>query len=550
MKQCYSTVLLAIAIAMPATAQHIDHRSLHQQPNRQVMAIQNSDSYQRLHGTNPWCAEAQQLGTPAWRANDVNATKNVWLCKHYVTTNILERPDYEGNMSKSTTVRDVYNTYNTWGKVATQLSLTRGATTGIYNVYIYDDNGVLTERKEFNYDVATKANTLELVSTYAYDQDGNQTEELQRKYNSETGEYTNVSRIETLYTKMSPYFPAVYAQYSWNSETNSWQEEYKEVNTRTNNEAGVINGITNTIYLNAEKNLSFKNDMTYSADVKPTIYRAEQVYYAMPGETVGFDADRRSSMVNRENIVVTDYNVDFSQSDKWNTLDFVLGDNYQCDRHNITSYMKGTECVQMVAGGCKETHTSKYNNGLLSYTHTEDSRSGDGQYTYEQCDESDEWGSCVLNIFKYSGLGANETPSDAKLKGIEMMKLKYTSKDSYTLEWWYSADNTAPQPLKKTQEEWRTINYNNTGAYIVYDERGNIYYTDDVYTKTVNTTEYLEFEQFTINAINSITTDGSGEQVRRVYNTSGVCVGTTTDNLPSGLYIVREGSRTYKMLKK
>ena len=82
MKQCYSTVLLAMAIAMPATAQHIDHRSLHQQPNRQVMALQNSDSYQRLHGTNPWCAEAQQLGTPAWRANDVNATKNVWLCKH------------------------------------------------------------------------------------------------------------------------------------------------------------------------------------------------------------------------------------------------------------------------------------------------------------------------------------------------------------------------------------------------------------------------------------------------------------------------------------
>lgn len=550
MKHYYSTLLLAMAIAMPASAQHKDHRSLHQQPNHQVMAIQNSDSYQRLHGTNPWCAATQQFGAPAWRANDVNATQNVWLCKYYVTTNIQERPDYEGKMQKDVSVADVYNTFNNWGNVATTLYLPRGEATGRYNVYIYDDNGVLTEHKMFKYDVATKANTLEFVTTYVYDQDGNQIEELKREYNSETGEYTNVTRIETLYTKMNPSLPTIYAQYSWDSETNSWQEEYKEVNTRTNTEAGVINGITSTIYINAEKSSSWKYNMVYSADGKPTTYKTEREYFATPGGTVGFDADRRSMIENRENIVVTDYNVDFSQSDKWIALDIVLGDNYQCDRHYITSYMKGTECVQMVVGGCKETRTSKYNKGLLSYTYTEDSRSDDGQYTYDQFDESDEWGSCVLNRFKYTGLGANETPSDAKLKEVAILKRKYTSKDSYTEEQWESADNTAPQPLKKTQEEWRTINYNNTGAYIVYNERGNIYYYDDVYTKSVYTAEYLEFEQRTINAINSITTDGSGEQVRRVYNTSGVCVGTTTDNLPSGLYIVREGSRTYKMLKK
>ena len=43
---------------------------------------------------------------------------------------------------------------------------------------------------------------------------------------------------------------------------------------------------------------------------------------------------------------------------------------------------------------------------------------------------------------------------------------------------------------------------------------------------------------------------GNANAPTAVYNLQGVSTGTSTDNLPAGIYIVKKGNEVYKMIKK
>lgn len=67
---------------------------------------------------------------------------------------------------------------------------------------------------------------------------------------------------------------------------------------------------------------------------------------------------------------------------------------------------------------------------------------------------------------------------------------------------------------------------------------------------------YSLFEKYVYSGISDVTVTsiksatGNANAPTAVYNLQGVSAGTSTDNLPAGMYIVKKGNEVYKMIKK
>ena len=132
MKHYYSTFLLAMAIAMPAAAQHEGHRSLHLQPKHQFAEMQKYENpFAPLIIDAPQPAEAKDFGAPALRDD---ATKQVWLSKYYTITTVNSTSQGD----KTTTILHIHNTYNNIGEIAGSSDKVRGIPTQIYQRYMID----------------------------------------------------------------------------------------------------------------------------------------------------------------------------------------------------------------------------------------------------------------------------------------------------------------------------------------------------------------------------------------------------------------------------
>lgn len=149
MKQYYSTLLLAMAIAMPAAAQHEGHRSLHLQPKHQFAEMQKYENpFAPLIIDAPQPAEAKDFGAPALRDD---ATKQVWLSKYCTRTITNTYQD-----GKTTTILHIHNTYNNIGEIATQIQYNDGEKDGYLYEVTYDANGNITQIDGYYYNIETK----------------------------------------------------------------------------------------------------------------------------------------------------------------------------------------------------------------------------------------------------------------------------------------------------------------------------------------------------------------------------------------------------------
>lgn len=102
-----------------------------------------------------------------------------------------------------------------------------------------------------------------------------------------------------------------------------------------------------------------------------------------------------------------------------------------------------------------------------------------------------------------------------------------------------TADDLEQQSGDKYEYTYR--DYNGTIHTIIqYDWNSG----EDTYSPNIKTV----YEDF-VSGIESVTEAISGAS-NRVYSANGVVVGQSTENLPSGLYIVREGNTTRKVMKR
>lgn len=542
MKHYYSTFLLAMAIAMPAAAQHEDHRSLHLQPKHQFAEMQKYENpFAPLIIDAPQPAEAKDFGAPALRDD---ATKQVWLSKYYTITTVNSTSQGD----KTTTILHIHNTYNNIGEIATQIRYNDGEKDGYLFETTYDANGNITQIDGYSYNIETKEKRERSRITNFYEGvDGQISKTLTTIYKDGVG-FENYTLQLWTYPENPVSGTGTSVSYNWDAVNQKWKEIDKFIHNYSCDEAsGNISDINTKYYVCGNINYEINNHLDYAAG-KPVGYIYKHDEYAGSDDVY---ADYAFSKKIFSNIVYTSYNVDYSKWNNWSKLEEALGGNYQSDVKIISGHVKDGKEKDVSESNIKMAKQSGTNDGLPYYIFIEDWRNENGFYGKEHYQQTDEFGSSVKTTYHYKNLAVGEAPSDDKLMDASMDELMMNANGDYTYNFYISLDNDNPTSLSLRSTEWRTTKYNTEHGYCDSVETGSTYfYSDGTSQSRVETYNYYDYEKYTINAISCITTDGSGEQVRRVYNTSGVCVGTATDNLPSGLYIVREDSRTYKMLKK
>lgn len=171
------------------------------------------------------------------------------------------------------------------------------------------------------------------------------------------------------------------------------------------------------------------------------------------------------------------------------------------------------------------TYTTTDGNGSfteeIAYYMDEDE---DGELTEEECVREslimqyDEQGNRTLEEYH-----AQETPdSEDEIIG-----------GSRTI---YTYDETT-KAVKEAVEEEYFVEYDDESGDIIsagYEPLGKIVYSD--------------FTDVTVTSIQTAATEAGA--TKAIYNLQGIAVGTSTDNLPAGIYIVKKDNKTYKMIKK
>lgn len=108
----------------------------------------------------------------------------------------------------------------------------------------------------------------------------------------------------------------------------------------------------------------------------------------------------------------------------------------------------------------------------------------------------------------------------------------------------YSQDNGETWEIRQATSH--TLEYdNNTGAKLsdTYEE-----YNKDA--KQYEKKSKMVFSNFVDYSTPIVATPTDAEDISRVYNMQGVCLGDNLDGLPAGMYIVKQGVKTKKVVKK
>lgn len=130
-------------------------------------------------------------------------------------------------------------------------------------------------------------------------------------------------------------------------------------------------------------------------------------------------------------------------------------------------------------------------------------------------------------------------------------------KEIYSCEWEYNEYGANTSFVRKGSKDngvtWdiyegtrHTLEYdNNTGAMLSDTTEG---YNRD--TKEYEKKSKSVFSNFVDYSTDIVATPTDAEDISRVYNMQGVCLGDNLDGLPAGMYIVKQGVKTKKVVKK
>lgn len=409
-------------------------------------------------------------------------------------------------------------------------------------IYTYDDKGRIVEREMKKYNKETDNFDDNVLYSYEYDETtGNVSLSLYKTYDSEAGEYVEKSKEVNTYTEDNN-MPAISEAYVKDSKDADWVLTTRV--TRTYEYDPVCGKVCKYVNVIADGENTSSNieSIAYDADGVPQEY----VYtYFSDYTSLGGSKFTQKTIYNNFDWI-DGYNVDFSKSKTWTRLSeaLVASCKYDWQTQDIDEY-EGTTTTKTRYG--KREIVRKVENGKLSYTDIDDTRADRGKYSIVEYEQTDERGAYNRNFFSYENLAANESPSQEKLAFQTKLVSLNTSSHDYIEKEWGSTETPTELYLYREAAISETVNpsfgyeESKVQAEIIYNVDGS------QNRKTVNITNYSDYKELIPNAITRIASDAL--HPRRIYTTDGVCVGNSTDNLPSGVYIVREGGHSMKVKK-
>lgn len=409
-------------------------------------------------------------------------------------------------------------------------------------IYTYDDKGRIVERELKKYNKETDSFDGNVLYSYEYDETtGNVSLSLYKTYDSEAGEYVEKSKEVNTYTEDNN-MPAISEAYVKDSKEADWVLTTRV--TRTYEYDPVCGKVCKYVNVIADGENTSSNieSIAYDADGVPQEY----VYtYFSDYTSLGGSKYTQKTIYNNFDWI-DGYNVDFSKSKTWTRLSeaLVASCKYDWQTQDINEY-EGTTTTKEKYG--KTEYARNVENGKLSYTNIDDRRVGEGRYIVVEYKQTDEWGGYERTYLGYDGLNVDETPSPEKLATQSKEVVSCASANEYTDYEWYSGATPTEMYLYREGSMVRTVNP--TYGYAENEVSVSIRYNEDgsQNLKNVKVTNYSDYKELIPNAITRIASDAL--HPRRIYTTDGVCVGNSTDNLPSGVYIVREGGHSMKVKK-
>lgn len=350
-------------------------------------------------------------------------------------------------------------------------------------------------------------NTYRYESDYTYNANGTVATELQRHHE------TPQKRITHTYDAVATQLPTLTTEASYDESAQTWSEEQTtyRYDVKRNDAGQVVQMVSYEEKDNWTLEPETTVDITYTADGQPDVV------------TLTTDYDLSSE------IVVTFSDITWTSDDSQQMAE--LGDMFSLisGGKQVESATMGLSMMGLpLSGPLTVTYAESGDitaNANLGYMGTTILSIDITQTT------TDAYGSYQLDA-SISGMGQN---------GYSRTVVTIDDHGNVTQTDEY--DGTTADDLEKTDSE-RTEYF-----YLEYvDQRAIVYYSWDETTDTY--TPYLKvvYDEFTTSI--QTTPEAVSGASKRIYSANGVVVGQSEENLPSGLYIVREGSTSRKLLKR
>ena len=427
-----------------------------------------------------------------------------------------------------------------------------------------DESGVLqsTERDyTYTYKSGNTQNTTNQYAVYNYGSDGNINECI--VYNDKESFQMGTPLGKTVWNYNDEYgttpFQSFY--YTWNNGV--WEVQWmKALETERDSQNRPVRYALMYYFPSADDASSFINPRVveeylyeYGDDgnVKKQVYRSNYKYYDL-------DTENERAVFTEcvyDNIKFDGKPVGEPEKFKSDWSNWLQGFNSGCTHYYTESVqaMKYASSKDIIRGSFVQpanevTRSGKYEVGseFTVTTNSYISSASDPQYsrivdTYALSDEN---GSNVDNFRKYNVYRQNgEEVATPCGKGVA--RTTFQPDGSYEIETRQSDSDAGGMYLSSTVSLGKTFDSNGCQTDEVYKYKG--YNSDgslsDVVTEVAKWGDIRKYPATAISDVNA----SAAKSEKRVYSLQGVLLGNSIDGLPHGVYVVKEGTRSYKVKK-
>lgn len=382
---------------------------------------------------------------------------------------------------------------------------------GTYD-YTYDKVGNIVKAIEAFEDGATQ-------TIYEYNENGMETSKTTTTDDG-SGNFENTSLLTKEYDSKVPSLVTSSLEYAWNE--TGWQmisagRTWKRDVSRDNN--GNVTGVSLSVYYQGVFDECYRSTLTYGDDGKAATWKYEELMYDEESASLTWQA-----VYSMKDIVWNNTN---GQIVNFEMEDFFSGDN----RIASATVIDEEEAIEYHVSAAYE------DNGCYSYTVTSDNPVTKGTFSYTITDEN---GSYIQQA---------ESQEDTNYDGIidyqdetytEKMEATYDGHGNIVFEGSYEDDEIASALKYEYTYGEADTDYPSEQIHYEYDPDTDEYVP---FIKVVSS-DFIDVRN-SIRSINTSSTDATS-----VYNLQGMRLADVADQLPAGIYIVRNGQQTHKIVKR
>lgn len=394
------------------------------------------------------------------------------------------------------------------------------------DTYVYED-GEWFDDATYDMTYNKQGKTLSLLTTYegeesltqyTYNEDGNVTEEINSNGDG-SGEYVKSSRLTKAYDSKVSNFVVESMEYLWDEDwtlTNAGRTWKRNVNR---NENGNVTGVSVMTYYDGDFEESQRTSLTYNEEGQADTWKSEELTYDYSTGDFAWKGLYTMTNIEWENtdgqIVADEMEEFFTGNNRVSTATVVdeeegiegqLGVEYEDDG----GYTYGLSVEEPLAyGQC----TLSYTDANGSYTIVTWSRSddnGDGRLDSQDARTKDV---VTVKMDEHGNMVSEEETEDGELV--------------YGVKYEYKYDEDSDYPTEQIHYEYD------------FDEADYVPFMKVVSSDFVDVTTGVK-------AIS----EAKSDTTTSIYNMQGVMMGTSSNQLPAGLYIKKMGEKTVKVVRK